>query len=445
LTTREVSWAFGTEGDSIHALLVRSGSGVRGIVLSTTRDASRSVFARVAPTDTSRSMGRILARYFSAPLRIDLSGNRRAFLFARVFELTPDLSRFMLFVSEARVIQGNRPDVARDYDVRVEGVPGNGAERLLERGALGPPITQGGDGTAELRYLETAELVTRQYMRGTEAGWGRYAPDLVVDYLPYPDETLHAWYGLAHPSTPGVSAAVRANAMRLLTRGFELVERRLLTLRRLADASPGTALFVTGEHGMRPAWATFRPNVLLRAAGLVATDSSGRIDLSRTQAAATRGGWISVNRASRKDGIVRDDSVDAVLSRVEEVLRAARDSAGRPIIRAMWRSTSPAADSLGLGGPAGGDLYYSLAPGFYPNAGVTESAVSPMSPRGEHGFAGTDRDMWPAFCAVGAGFSAQRLGEIRLIDIAPTISEWLGITPPANSRGVSLLRKLRGP
>lgn len=441
LAAREVSWAFGTTGDSLHALFARA-SGVSGVVVSRTRDVSRAAFAKLAPTDTSRSMGRDLARHFSNSLLIDLPSDRRTFVFGRLFELSPDLSHFLLFVSEARVVQGNRPEVARDYDAGARGVPGNGADKVLERGEFGRTITQGGDGAAEMRYLETAELVTRQYINGTKAGVGRYAPEFVVDYLPYPDEALHNWYGLAHPATPGVTPAVRAAATRLMRRAYQLVDRRLLNLQRLAESHPGTALFVMGEHGMRPAWMSFRPNVVLENAGIVASDSSGAINLSRTQAAATRGWWISVNRDTRKGGIVSRDSVDAVLDRVERVLLAVRDSTGSPIVTHVWRSTSAAADSLGLGGAAGGDLYYALAPGYYPNASTKGAVVSAMSlPRGEHGFPSVDRDMWPMLCVLGTGASAKRIGPVRTIDVAPTVAEWLGISAPADSRGVSLLKK----
>ena len=184
--------------------------------------------------------------------------------------------------------------------------------------------------------------------------------------------------------------------------------------------------------------------MLLKEAGLLATDTTGNIDLSRTSAAATRGGWISVNRDTRKGGIVPRDSVDAVLRRVERTLRGAKDSAGGPIITQIWRATSPAADSLGFAGPAGGDLYYGLTLGYYPNASAQGTAVSPMlRPMGEHGFPSTDRDMWPAFCVHGTGVRGHRFGAVRAIDIAPTVSEWLGVFPPADARGRSLLKEVR--
>lgn len=430
--SRELAWAFGTEGDSLQGR-VRDDSTV---VIALNHDPRRSVIVRLAPTDTTSPRGRPLARFFSEPLRVDMARGRRTFVFFRLFELSRDRSRMLLFVSEARVVQANRPEIAAAYDEAVRGLPGNGGGRFMERGEFGPRVQQRGDGSAEYRYLETAELVTRQFMRGTEWGWRNYKPELATDYLPYPDEALHTFLGYADPLTPGVSAAARENAARMLKRAYALVDLRLEQMRRLAASEPNTRLFVTGEHGMRPTWLAFKPNVVLREAGLLRVDSAGNIDLAHTQAATTRGGWITVNRVTRKSGIVPTDSVDAVLGRVERALRAARDSTGTPIVTAVFRSGTVAGDSLGIGGPGGGDLYFDLAPGYYWGPVATGAMVVPMEfPMGEHGFPSVDRDMHPLGCMLGAGAAGKRIGVIRSIDFAPSVAGWLGIAPPADARG----------
>jgi hypothetical protein len=431
-TPAEMSWAFGEDGDSLRAR-ARDDSTV---AVELVRDPSRAVLVHLAATDTTSPRGRALARFFSEPLRIDLPRGRRTFVYFRLFELARDRSRLLLYVSEARVLQANRPEVAAAYDDAVRGVPGNGGGRPMERGELGPRVQQGGDGTAEYRYMETVELVTRQFMRGTDWGWRTYRPELATDYFPYPDETLHTFLGFADPGTPNVSDAARKNAARMLKRAYTIIDLRLEQMRRLASSEPNTRLFVTGEHGMRPAWLTFKPNVVLRAAGILRADSAGKIDLAHTQAAATRGSWISVNRVGRKGGIVPVDSVDAVLAHVERVLRVARDSAGKPIVTAFFRAGTTAGDSLGIGGPTGGDLYFDVAPGYYWGSVATGPMVEPLAfPHGEHGFPSTDQDMHPLGCMLEAGGTGKRIGEIRSIDFAPSVTAWLRISPPADARG----------
>lgn len=432
----ELSWAFGKSGDSLHARIVDDST----VRVSLGRTGSRGVTVRLAPTDTTSPRNRALARHFSPPLRVDLPDGRRTFVYFRLWELARDGSRLMLFVSEARVLQANRPDVAAAYDSAVQGVPGNGATKLMERGELGPRAHQGGSGIAELRYLETAELVTRQFLRGSEWGWKTYHPALMTDYLPYPDEVLHQFLAFAEPSTPGVAPAVRDVARRMLARGYMLADRHLARLERFAAQDRGsTRLFVTGEHGMRATWMSLRPNIILRDAGLLAADSAGVIDLSRTSVLWTPGAWFTVNTTAHKGGIVSPDSAGAVLARVETLMRGVRDSAGRPIVTRFFRSNTAEGDSLGIGGAGGGDLYVDLAPGYYWSASARGSALAPMTfPMGEHGFPSVDRDMQPALCIGNAG-APRRIGNARSIDIAPTISQWLGITPPREATGRPLL------
>ena len=433
----EMSWAFGTEGDSLHAS-IRDDSTV---VVQLNGGWNQPVVVHLAPVDTTPVRGRPLARYFSAPLRIELSRDRRTFVYFRLFELARDRSKLMLYVSEARVMQANRPEVAQSYDAEVQGVPGNGATRLLEHGAFGSRVPNGGNGEAEYRYLETAELVTRQFMRGSVWGWKTYHADLTTDYLPYPDEALHTFLGYADPSTPGVARAGRENAARMIRRAYGFVDLYLEQLQSFAASDPNTRLFVTGEHGMRPAWMSFKPNVVLREAGLLSTDTAGAIILRRTRAAATSGGWVTVNRATRNVGVVPADSVEPILSRAEAALLAVRDSAGKPIVTRTFRVTGVEGDSLGIGGPGGGDLYWSLAPGYYWSSSAVGPAVSPLPfPQGEHGFPSIDHDMHAALCITG-GKGARRIGEVRSIDIAPSVTEWLGIAPPGDARGKSVLPK----
>jgi len=227
----------------------------------------------------------------------------------------------------------------------------------------------------------------------------------------------------------------------MIRRGYGLVDLHLAQLNRLAASGPNTRLFVTGEHGMRPAWQAFKPNVVLKEAGLLTADSTGKIELRRTRAALTPGGWVTVNRATRNGGTVPADSVAPILGRAAAALLAVRDSAGKPIVTRVFRSASVEGDSLGIGGPGGGDLYLSLAPGYYWGPSAAGPMVVPMAyPKGEHGYPSIDKDMHPALCMMGGG-KAHRIGEVRSIDIAPSVSAWLGIDPPGDARGKSVLRR----
>ena len=83
------------------------------------------------------------------------------------------------------------------------GFVGNAAGWSYEQGRLGPQLWQGGDGTAEARYLETIALVARQFARLNDFAFERTPWDLLVTYLPFPDEALHRWYGVLDPTLAG--------------------------------------------------------------------------------------------------------------------------------------------------------------------------------------------------------------------------------------------------
>jgi hypothetical protein len=120
---------------------------------------------------------------------------------------------------------------------------------------------------------------------------------------------------------------------------------------------------------------------------------------------------------------------------------------GRAMLRRYDRIFRAAEhDSLGLGGPVGGDLYYELASGYRWTSSARGPAVEPAAePDGHHGFPSVSPDMYTVLCAEGSAFPPRRIGAVRTIDVAPTVAEWLGIGPIPTARGRSLLRELGGP
>ena len=436
----EIAWAVGA--DTLYGLL-HGRERIDRVLVARSRDAAAGVVAVAAPVERAPLAGRELARHFSDALVLPARGGR-VFVRVRLFDVAPDGGRFVLFVPELMVVQGNRPEVAAAYDAAVGGWYGNSGLVLAERGELGPPAADGGDGTAELRYLETAELMTRQFMRGAEWAWTTQRPALLLDYFPGIDEVDHSpLFGWLNPRAPGYDAARAARLRPLRDRAWQLADLRLAQLRRLVGDDPNAALFVSGDHGMRWTWRTFRPNLALAQAGLLATDSAGRIDLSRTRALSPNGYWVMVNRTAWKGGIVPPAEVDAVLAAARRALEAARGADGQPIVTRLWRGDE--ADSLGIGGPTGGDLYYDVADGYGWSSQARGALTSPSQPGGAHGYPSVRPDMQTVFCAAGAGIGARRLGPGRTIDVAPTVAEWLGIRPPAQAVGRSRLREMVGP
>jgi hypothetical protein len=428
---REARWTIGR--DSVFALF---GAGP-DVLVNRVRDAAGAVRVRPAPPEQAPLEGRELARYFSDVLWFPEPGGRRSGVYFRLWDLAPDGSTYQLYQSGRSVNWTNQPQVIAGYEAVVGGFVGNTAWNLMRD--AGPPIEQGGDGTAELKYLETAELETRQFIRGSEWTWKIRNPELQVDYFSLADDLDHSWYGFVAGSTPGVSADVARKINAVRSRGWALVDRRLAALRALARESHAL-LLMGSDHGMRPIWRLFHVNSVLRNAGLLAVDGAGRPDLSRTRA-ISNGYFVTVNRTGRKGGIVTPDRVNRVVDSVIAALQMARGPDGAPIVTEIRRPVPD--DTLGIGGPTGGDVYFGLAPGYYYSPALNDSISTARNPFANHGFPSIDRDMQTVFCAEGPGIGGRRLPTARVIDAAPTVSAWLGIRPPAEARGISLLDAMR--
>jgi len=430
---REVSWAFGR--DSLHALFFGAG-GYREVVVSPVRDVARGVRVKPVAVERLPIEGRELARHFSDVLWLELPEGRAGVYF-RLFELAADLGSYELFQSNGAAVRTNHADGLRAYQDAVGGFVGGAAGVLLSAGST---IQDGGDGTAELKFLETAELQTRQFMRGSAWLWRTRRPDLQTEYFSLADGLDHTWFGLVSPEAPGYDPAVAARINAVRNRGWALVNRHLEGLAELAREG-GALLVVAGDHGMRATWRSFQVNTALRRAGLMSLDAQRRPDLSRSQAYSSQGYFVSVNRVVRKGGIVPPELVDQVADSVARVLLAARGPDGRAIVTRTWRPQPD--DTLGIGGPTGGDVYLDLAPGYIYAAGFTDSLTTGRPTAGNHGFPSIERDMHTVLCAVGPGIGGRRLPPARVIDAAPTVAAWLGIAPPMDARGVSLLDAMR--
>ena len=366
-------------------------------------------------------------------------GGGEATIFVRLHELAADGSRLLLWHSAPHLYRSNQPRLDAAALRASGGFAGNGAAGAYDGGRLGPRLWEGGDGTAEARYVESVALVARQVARldafaaaGTE--W-----DLLVTYLPYPDESLHRWYGRLDPVLPGHDPA--------LARGLRPYLDRVLAILdgyagRLEDtAGPGALFVLATDHGMTSASRTFRPNAVLREAGLLALDAAGGIDLARTRAVYFPGntGHVRLNRAALPGGIVPVHEEAAVRREVAAALGAARDPAsGLPLeVRVFDLHAPPSGDGPARGGPGAGDLFVEIgARGFTISADHRGAVVSDRAPEGAHFQDPASRPMQGTLIVAGPGVApGADLGLARQIDIAPTVAALLGIDPPRDAAG----------
>lgn len=358
--------------------------------------------------------------------------------------------RFRLFSLDSR---GAHLELYQRSVNGLEGTPGaDETERYLEaaggfhddafgsyqRGMLGPPLWEGGDGEAERRLLETVRLDFEILKRGTRYALARWQPDLLLHYTPLTDSAGHVWMGVLDPSSPRHDPALAARLWPFYAEVFTLADDWLGDI--LDRASPGTAVVLVSDHGMEGSSHFFNPNAVLEKAGLLARTRNGELDLARSLVVSPPGAdfYLVTNGPDRRGGCPEAGDGASALARAARALLAATDpQTGMPVVMAVL--TAGQLPGMGIGGPTGGDLYLDLAPGYYPTSQLDDRPVVPIpSPigMGTHGHFPYRRSMHAILYLWGAGVAGGKaIGPVAQVDVFPTVAELLAVPVPATVIG----------
>ena len=322
---------------------------------------------------------------------------------------------------------------------------GNGGNVLYGQGAFGRTIPNGGDGTAEARYLETIALVQHQLTETCRWALEQLPWDIFSAYTPYPDEAEHQWRGYLDPALPGFRADLAARLRPLLERVYQSSD---MLLGFLMERRPENTVFaLISDHGMEGTNKVVYLNKVLQQAGLLTLDARGRVDLAKSKVVypAIDNGYLLINSTERKNGIVTVENRAELVRRVRELLLAIRDD-GRQVVTNVEDAQSDEA-TPGIGGESGGDLYVDLLPGYRLDAKLNASEIiGRQEPHGIHGFNPIRASMRTIIVLNGPGIKAsQRLRDARLVDFAPTLAKLLGIPAPIDAIGSDLQDALAEP
>lgn len=379
--------------------------------------------------------------HFSGPFKVGKEG-RYGFVYFRLFRLSPDGSQMLLYMREANAIQGWGPPGEVEKYVDMVGGFHDLPFNEYERGSFGKTLVDGGDGLAERRLMELIRFDMELLKRGSTYAIEQWRPDLLMSYTPASDSAGHCWMGVLDPDAHDYDPALAAKIWPFYTQVYQLQDEWLGTI---LDASRrNTVVALVSDHGMEAARKSFSANKALEEAGLLFRDRQGRIDLARTKAMQPPWGgrFVIVNGVERKGGIVPTNERESVLKAVEAALLAVRDSeTGLPVVIGVKRPETQV--GLGMGGPAGGDLYFETRAGYkaYGNlaTGTIETARSKLG-CGDHGGNPFRPKLQAIFYLGGTGVAkGTRLPGVRQIDIAPTLCYLMGIRLPAQSQGRAIL------
>lgn len=205
---------------------------------------------------------------------------------------------------------------------------------------------------------------------------------------------------------------------------------RLLAAAERAGTLDETAVFVMSDHGFRPYTTQIYPNVILARAGLIKlreeTDAEGkpRAIIAEWRAfASPSGGSCSVMLRDPND----KDALTRSLAAFAEY--ANNDGASAAVQKRVLRVLNQREVGR-VGGNPRAAFMLEAAEGYSFSNSLTGEPIVEGKPRGQHGYLPTPPDYRASFVASGAGITrrAHDLGEIRMIDIGPTVARALGLT-----------------
>ncbi|OLE55769.1 MAG: hypothetical protein AUG51_02235 [Acidobacteria bacterium 13_1_20CM_3_53_8] len=193
---------------------------------------------------------------------------------------------------------------------------------------------------------------------------------------------------------------------------------RILSAASSAGILDETAIFIVSDHGFLPISKLIHPNVLLAQAGLLRAtgerDAQGHAIITDVRAVA----YVTSGSCS----IILRDPAD------RETLRRARASFqkfAKQNNNAL--SLVEGAKMREFGGNPDAAFMLDAGDGYSFGNSFTGEAITPSQQLGQHGYLPTRYRT--SFIAAGAGLPQHlELGEIRLIDIGPTIAATLGLT-----------------
>jgi hypothetical protein len=358
-----------------------------------------------------------------------------------LFALDPDGRDLLLWRGAVYRVKSSPRSVAADLVRAVGPFLGSAAGHAYREGLLGATCRDGGDGTAERRYLASLAASSRQFAAAGCHILRAHPSDVTVLYEPCIDETAHLVQDLAQDAIGEPATGAAARGLDLLREAYRLADRHLGDV--LALAGDDAIVAVGSDHGQEASRWRFRPNVLLREAGLLGTDENGAIDLARTQVlyGVAANGYVVVNADDRPRGIVPRARVLEVATAARDVLLAARGRKGEPLILAAHfpgevtaRGRVPDDDA--------GDLFLMAAPGVGLGLSATGEVLEP-STGGHHTQAHDALELDALFVVAGPGAPARgRLEErVENLDVAPTLAGLLGLPRPRDATGRDLFAR----
>lgn len=198
---------------------------------------------------------------------------------------------------------------------------------------------------------------------------------------------------------------------------------RLIEAAKRAGIWDRTTLFVVSDHGFVPISGRVRLGALLRERGLVTFEDDG-VTLEDWRAIVHPDGGVAY--------IYLKDENDAEAARaVMEVLQSYAGQPDSKLARVYSREEIAA-----RGGDTRAFVAVESKPGWAWKEGYTGELMAETTTKGHHGFDPEMPEMQASFLVYGPKVGHGELGQVRLIDLAPTVAQRLGLSMSAANPAV---------
>jgi len=273
----------------------------------------------------------------------------------------------------------------------------------------------------------------------------KYEASLYMMHWHFPDSLEHRILGMADPAGGMYDPDKAEEAWRILRLGYQIADKLVGEFLKHVDEE--TYLMIVSDHGNSPNRKVYSIVKALAKKGLIKIEeqkgkqyinwAESKIFIDLTN--------IYVNLKSRyKNGIVEDSEYEDIRREVIDVLRSCKDQEGEYVVAfALRREDAP---MIGLWGEHVGDIVFVYSPGFTWGTQIIEGEGSVKVGGANHGpqipTAETEiSSNYATFMIIGKDIKKgyvrpiNRMGPVRLVDIASTVSYILGIKPPRHCQG----------
>ncbi|MGB7369920.1 MAG: alkaline phosphatase family protein [Erythrobacter sp.] len=261
--------------------------------------------------------------------------------------------------------------------------------KAYRSGLLGPPMSIGGDGTAERLLAGSIDTLSERYYEEFLFCVRLNDARLVVGYQPAMDLLLHELAGYLDESNLLYSPARQAVALDLILPALRKLDRFLEQFKRACGANDRA--LICSDHGMGSIDRILRPNVALLELGFLQADSEGRIDpeLSTCFFHPSEAGFLTFNvRQMNAKGISTKEVLDKLTERIFEDCGASAE-----FLQHEWNASS---DNW--------DVSWFLRPPkhFQAKSNVTGDLIVPAIKTGDHAVTSADPMLLGTLIEVGA-------------------------------------------